>query len=220
MASCGDGDSDYMKAGYNRPMTATADIPLERAYGLIDAANTEDPQREQGQPKELLYGRRMTEMLERYCPDAGEAVKLAVRAQHVRRWEIPRAAYSLDKVGYHQWRTGLYRFHAELAGRLVREAGYGDETVEKVMLAVGKKNLRENPDSQLVEDVASLVFLEHYMAGFAAGKPDYTEEKWLGIIAKTWKKMSGRAREFALSGKVLLPGHLLPLIRKAVADAG
>lgn len=199
-------------------MTALADSPMERAYALIDATNAEDPHRDQGVPKELLYGRRMTEMLTRYRPDAAETVWLAVRAQHVRRWEVPRSAYPMDKVGYHQWRSGLYRFHAELAGRLVREAGYDEETAARVMLAVGKKQLRENPESQLVEDVASLVFLEHYMADFATGKPDYTEEKWLGIIAKTWKKMSSQARAFALSGNMVLPEHLLPLIRKALAD--
>lgn len=190
---------------------------LDHAYALIDAANAEDPNQDQGQPKELLYGRRMTEMLARYAPEAPEAVRVAVRAQHLRRWEVPRASYPMDKVGYHQWRSGLYRFHAELAGRLAREAGYDEVTVEEVMTAVGKKSLRENPASQLVEDVASLVFLEYYMAAFAADKPDYTEEKWVGIIARTWKKMSSQARGFALSGAVALPVHLLPLIQKAVA---
>lgn len=201
-------------------MTSIADpsLQLARAYALIDAANAEDPNRDQGQPKELLYGQRMTEMLGRYAPEASETVCVAVRAQHVRRWEVPRASYPMDKVGYHQWRSGLYRFHAELAGRLAREAGYDEAAVEEVMIAVGKKQLRENPASQLLEDVASLVFIEHYMAAFADDKPDYTEEKWIGIIAKTWKKMSPRARTFALSGAVALPAHLLPLIRKAVAD--
>lgn len=198
-------------------MTAIAHSRLERAYALIDAANAEDPHQDQGQPKELLYGHRMTDMLARYAPEASEAVHVAVRAQHVRRWEVPRSSYPMDKVGYHQWRTGLYRFHAELAGRFAREAGYDEETVAQVMTAVGKQKLRENADAQLLEDVASLVFLEHYLAGFAADKPDYTEEKWLGIIAKTWKKMSLRGRNFALSGAIRLPEHLLPLIQQAVS---
>ncbi|MEJ2329366.1 MAG: DUF4202 domain-containing protein, partial [Gammaproteobacteria bacterium] len=36
-------------------------------------------------------------------------------------------------------------------------------------------------------------------------------------IQKTWKKMSDKAHEFALSGKIALPEPLIPLIQKAVA---
>jgi len=75
-----------------------------------------------------------------------------------------------------------------------------------------------NPDTQLLEDVTDLVFIEHYMLGFAGQKPDYSEEKWLDIIRKTWKKMSPRAHAFALSGQLKLPAPLVPLITKAVAE--
>jgi hypothetical protein len=54
------------------------------------------------------------------------------------------------------------------------------------------------------------------MAGFAAQHPEYSEEKWIQIINKTWQKMSPRAHEFALSGKIKLPEALVPLILKAV----
>ena len=67
-----------------------------------------------------------------------------------------------------------------------------------------------------MEDVGDLVFLEHYMHDFAAKHPEYSEEKWLQIIDKTWQKMSPRAREFALSGRIRLPEALVPLILKAV----
>jgi hypothetical protein len=60
--------------------------------------------------------------------------------------------------------------------------------------------------------------MEHYMLGFAGQNAEYTEEKWLGIIRKTWKKMSEAARAFATGGGILLPEALLPLIRKAIAD--
>ena len=81
----------------------------------------------------------------------------------------------------------------------------------------GKRGLKVNADTQLLEDVADLVFVEHYMLGFAGQKPDYSEEKWLEIIRKTWKKMSPTAREFVLAGKIALPEPLKPLIVKAVA---
>lgn len=194
-----------------------------RAIALFDAANAEDPRTEQydGQavPRELLYARRMTEMLERFAPDASEAVKLGVRAQHIQRWRVPRESFPMDRAGYLQWRSGLYGFHAKIAGQLLREAGYGEDVSARVEAAVGKKGLTVNPESQLVEDVADLVFLEHYMLAFAVKNADYSEEKWIGIIRKTWAKMSERARAFALSEKVQLPEPLAPLLRKAVGDS-
>lgn len=190
---------------------------FERAIALFDAANAEDPNQDEGQPKELLYAKRMSGMLGRFAPDASEAVKLAVRAQHIRRWTVPRSSYPMTREGYYAWRTGLYRFHAETAGGLLRQAGYDDAMIERVKAAVSKRGLKVNPETQLLEDVADLVFIEHYMLGFAGGKPDYDEEKWLGIIRKTWNKMSEAAHRFALSGAVKLPEALLPLINKALS---
>lgn len=188
-----------------------------KAIALFDAANAEDPNQDEGQPKELLYARRMTEMLGRFAPQAGEVAQLAVRAQHIRRWTVPRANYPLGKPGYFAWRTGLYRFHAETAGELMRQAGYDEATIAQVKTAVGKQDLKTNPDTQLVEDVSCLVFIEHYMLGFAGQQAEYTEQKWLGIIRKTWSKMSPAAQAFATSGGIRLPEALLPLILKAVA---
>jgi len=195
---------------------------FERAIALFDAANAEDPRQdtdEEGRsvPYELLYGRRMSAMLARYAPEANEVVQLAVRAQHIQRWKTPRDSYPMDRQGYLAWRTGLYKFHAETAGALMKQAGYDDETIERVKKAVGKRELKVNADTQMLEDVADLVFIEHYMLAFASKKTDYSEEKWLDIIRKTWKKMSDRAHEFALSGKLKLPEPLVPLIQKAVA---
>lgn len=190
---------------------------FETAIARFDAANAEDPNLDEGQPKELLYARRMSAMLARFAPDAAEAVRLAARAQHIQRWKTPRASYPMDRQGYLQWRTGLYKFHADTAGRIMRETGYDEETVARVMAAVGKKGLKVNAETQLLEDVTDLVFLEHYIAGFAAQHPDYSEEKWIEIIRKTWQKMSQAARDFVLAGKVSLPEALRPLILKAVS---
>ena len=139
-----------------------------------------------------------------------------MRAQHIQRWKIPRKDFPMDRQGYLQWRTRLYKFHAETAGELMREAGYDDEMIERVMTIVSKKGLKVNPETQMMEDVGDLVFLEHYLSAFAAQHPEYGEEKWMQIINKTWQKMSPRAHEFALSGKVRLPEALVPLIVKAV----
>ena len=201
----------------------TAAPRFERAIALFDKANAEDPNREtadgQEWPKELLYARRMTEMLARFAPDANEVVRLACRAQHICRWKIPRRDYPMTPEGYQRWRTTLYKFHADLAGDLMREAGYDEATIEEVKKVVGKRGLKVNPDTQMMEDVVDLVFIEHYMLGFAGQKPDYPEDKWLDIIRKTWKKMSAAGHEFALSGKIKLPEALVPLIVKAVQGA-
>jgi len=192
---------------------------FNRAIALFDAANAQDPNQDEGQPKELLYARRMTDMIGRFAPDAGEVALLAVRAQHIQRWTVPRSSYPLGKPGYFAWRTGLYRFHAETAGALMQQAGYDAAMIEQVKAAVGKQGIKTNPDAQMVEDVSGLVFIEHYMLGFAGQHAEYTEEKWLGIIRKTWKKMSEEARVFATTGGIRLPGQLVPLILKAISVA-
>ncbi len=195
---------------------------FEAAIAAFDKANAEDPHKETADgkeyPKELLYARRMSEMQERYAPEASEAVKLSVRAQHIQRWKVPRNTYPMDRQGYLQWRTGLYKFHAETAGRLMQEAGYDDATIERVKTIVSKKGLKVNPETQLMEDIVDLVFIEHYMTGFAGQHPEYDEGKWIEIIRKTWQKMSPGAHEFALAGKIKLPEPLIPLILKAVKD--
>ena len=195
---------------------------FQAAIAVFDKANAEDPNKEMADckeyPKELLYAQRMSGMQQRYAPEASEAVKLAVRAQHIQRWKIPRSDFPMDRQGYLQWRTGLYKFHAETAGRLMQETGYDDAMIGRVKTIVSKSGLKVNPETQLMEDVADLVFIEHYLAGFALQHPEYNEAKWLQIIRKTWQKMSPRAHEFALAGKIRLPETLVPLILKAVQE--
>lgn len=196
---------------------------FDKAIALIDAANSEDPNLVfadgKDWPKELLYSNRMSDMLKRYVADAGDAIRLAVRAQHIERWKSPRTDYPMDRIGYLTWRKDLYKIQANTAAELLLEAGYGDDVVERVRNAVAKKNIKSNPETQLLEDVTDLVFMEHYMLEFVGKHPDYSEDKWIEIIRKTWNKMSERAQLFALSGNISLPQSLLPLIKKAVANA-
>jgi len=194
---------------------------FEQTIALIDAANSEDPNLvndgEKEWPKELLYGQRMSEMLQRFSPDSDEVAQLAIRAQHIQRWKSPRSDYPMDRAGYYQWRTQLYQFHADTVASLMQQAGYEDADLERVKKMVGKKELKVNPDTQLLENIANLVFIEHYMLEFAGKHPEYSEEKWIEIIQKTWKKMSAEAQEFALAGKIRLPEPLVPLIQKALS---
>ena len=193
---------------------------LQKALALFDAANAEDPNRDsdagKDYPKELLYAMRMSEMLARIAPEASEAVQLAVRAQHIQRWTLPRRDYPPTPEGYQLWRTTLYRYHADTAGALMREAGYDEEMITRVQKIVSKRGIKVNPETQLMEDVVDLVFLEHYLSAFVAQHPEYDEAKWIDILQKTWKKMSQAGHEAALA-KIKLPQHLLPVILKAVA---
>ena len=165
------------------------------------------------QPKELLYARRMTACLDRFHPHAPEPVRLAARCQHIRRWTVPRADYPEGRDGYRSWRTELARFHASTAAAILWEVGYDDSTVLRVGSLLQKERLKADPDVQLLEDVICLVFLEHYLADFV---PKHDEAKLLGVLRKTWRKMSDTGRGAAL---VLdLPPDLRALVERAVAD--
>ena len=169
------------------------------AIARFDAANAGDPNRDLvdgiEQPRELVYARRMTETLERIAPDGPDVVRLAVRCQHIRRWTISRADYPDGRDGYRGWRNDLARFHAETAGGILRGVGYGDALVARVQALLRKERLKTDPDVQLLEDVACLVFLQHYLPAFA---PRHDEDKVVNILRKTWRKMSARGQAAAL----------------------
>ena len=195
---------------------------FNKTIALIDAVNNEDPSRETSEgkdwPKELLYAHRMSNMLERYAPDADYAMKLAVRAQHIQRWKSPRSDYPMDRKGYHQWRAGLNTFHADTVAGLLAKTGYDDAFIERVKRIVGKKSLKTNTDTQLLEDVAALVFIEHYLLNFVDIHPEYSDKKWNEIIRKIWSKMSERAHQFVRTGHVKWPESVAVLVKKVLSE--
>lgn len=190
---------------------------FELTIARFDAENAEDPNHEifEGKeyPKELLYAKRMTAWQEKLAPEASPIVKLAVRAQHICRWEIPRSNYPMDRKGYRQWRTDLGKFHAKKANEIMRDVGYDEEIIERVQALLRKENLKLDPDVQLLEDIICLVFLESYFADFSK---QHDEEKLINIIRRTWKKMSPRGHQAALELK--LPSELASIIEKALTD--
>jgi hypothetical protein len=186
------------------------------AIARFDAANGEDPNQETvdgiALPKEVVYAHRMSDWLARLEPNASEALQLAVRAQHIRRWTIPRADYPMDRRGYLRWRTDLKNFHAEYAGDILLGVGYQAETVAAVQSLLRKEGLRENPEAQTLEDVACLVFLEHYFADFAG---QHDPVKVVDIVRKTWAKMSTRGHDAALT--IPLQSDARALVERALA---
>ncbi len=190
---------------------------LQHAFQLFDAANKEDPNTEmfQGQPysKELLYAHRMTEQLNSFAQDASEALQLTARCQHIRRWEIARDSYEMNREGYLRWRQALKKFHAKEAKEILEEVGYSEELIKKVQFLLEKKQLKKNAETQILEDVICLVFLEHYFEPFAAKHP---EDKTIDIVQKTWRKMSDKGHEAAL--KLPLSKESIRLVSKAIGE--
>jgi Domain of unknown function (DUF4202) len=171
---------------------------FDHAIAAIDAANAEDPTRiaDGGteRPAEFVYGERMSAALARYRPNAPEALKLAVRAQHIERWMIPRASYPMDRAGYHLWRNTLKTRHAERAGEILKASGYAPDEIARVQSLIQKQNLKQDADAQTLEDVVCLVFLEFYAEAFAAR---HDRDKVVDILRKSFRKMSPEGRDAA-----------------------
>lgn len=188
---------------------------FQQAVHQFDLANSQDPNQEEWEgnwyPKEMLYAQRMTDRLAAFAPGASEALRLAARCQHIRRWEIPRENYPMDRAGYHAWRNELKTFHAEQAEAILREVGYGEELIERVKFLLQKKQLRRDPETQTLEDVICLVFLQYYFEPFSQ---KYDEDKLVEIIRKTWKKMSEKGHKAAL--QLEYAPESLALIEKAL----
>lgn len=173
---------------------------FHRVIALIDAANQEDPELElqggKNYPRAYLYSLRMSETLQRFQPAASETLQIAARAQHIRRWQIPRSDYPAGRVGYLTWRRDLGQFHAEEAGKLMQQVGYDEDAIAEVQRLLTKRDLKRHADSQTLEDVACLVFIQHYLDDFATGQE---REKLINILRKTWKKMSAEGQAAALA---------------------
>ena len=189
---------------------------FEIAIALIDKKNSEDINSYHSHgldfPKELLYSQRMSQKLLRFKPNASRALQIASRAQHICRWKIARDEYPMDRVGYLIWRETLKKMHAEITAEILKDVGYDDEFIERVSFLINKKLIKKNEESQTIEDVICLVFLDYYFEEFAAKHED---EKVIDILQKTWKKMSEEGHAEAL--RIKFSDKSLALIKKAIS---
>jgi len=169
------------------------------AIQRFDAANAADPNIEvfhgQSHPRELIYAQWLTAWVLRLAPNAGEPLRLAARCQHICRWEIPRHSYPMDKPGYLKWRADLKKFHADKSGKILREVGYDEATIQRVQELNLKKNHPKDPEVCVLEDALCLVFLQHQLTPLAAKADD---EKMINALQKSWKKMTPAAHAEAL----------------------
>jgi Domain of unknown function (DUF4202) len=170
-----------------------------RAITAIDSANAADPHQivigATRQPKELAHAQLVTEWIGRMDPDASEALLLAARAHHLRRWTIPRATFPEGRAGYLRWRRTLHEQHATEVAEILESVGYDAATIARVQELVRKRGLGSDPDVQVLEDALCLVFIETQLHDLA-GRVE--QAKLAGIVAKTTAKMSPRAIELAL----------------------
>jgi hypothetical protein len=188
----------------------------EKAFTLIQTAHKNDPNKEIVDgikvPKELAYSDRMLKWLLKFNPEATELQQLAATCQHLYRWEIERQSYPMGKKGYHQWRISLYDYQANKAAEIMESCEYTSEEIEEVKGMVAKKELKNNSNTQLIEDIACLVFIEHYLEDFSV---DYSDEKLIKIIQRTWNKMSDKAHEFAV--KIEVSAKVRAVLQEALA---
>jgi hypothetical protein len=173
---------------------------FESAIARFDEENSKDPNFEthglERTPRELFYAQRLTEWVLKLEPNASEVLLLAARSQHICRWQIPRGKHSADRAGYHRWRNELKQFHAEIAGRILHECGYDDQTIAQVRRLNLKENFPSDPESRTLENALCLVFLQFQFHDFAA-KTD--KGKVLNALRKSWSKMTERGRKLALT---------------------
>ena len=187
------------------------------ARRLIDAAHSGDPKCLDGRPAELRLRRQnggvgsfVSRQALRSCfawrRDASISSAGVFRAIRILRTEpdISRG----EKASMAE--------QAERARELLLQAGVEPREAEDAATWVSKTGLQINPNTQLLEDAACLVFLENEIAGFAVQHADYPRDKFLRIIQKTWRKMSPAAREAALGLK--LPSGISELVKEATQE--
>lgn len=189
-----------------------------RAIARFDAVHAQDPTPDpsdaSGRSHALVEAERLSAWIDTLAPSASEELRLAARCQHIGRFRVPRSSYPEGRVGYLKWRTDLGRMHADTAADILRNVGYGEQTIERVTRIVRKQGLTTDSDVQAMEDALCLSFLEHEYPVFSEKHDD---EKLVTILRKTWRKMSVEGRRHAL--ELPLAGRALELVRRALASA-
>ena len=188
----------------------------EAALKIIDEAHAEDPNKVEvngvERPYELYYSQKMSSYLEKRHSTAPDTLRLAIRAQHFRRWEVPRNSYPMNKVGYHKWRTYLKKRQGDMASQICLDCGYSEDDASRVAHLIRKDDLKQDDETQTLEDVACLVFLDDQFEEF---ERQHDEDKIIRILQKTWGKMSARGHELAL--QIPMSERCKKLVGKALA---
>jgi hypothetical protein len=175
---------------------------LDAAFKLFDEYNRKDPRNftwdNVTDPQEYFFAIKLYDWVLKLNPRADEELLLASRSQHIGRWEIPREDYPEGRDPYLKWRKDLALHHAEITGRLMSEAGYGEEQIERVKQIILKKRIKVDPDVQTIENALCLVFLQFQYEDFRK-KHEQEPEKIINILRKSLLKMDAHGHSFALA---------------------
>jgi len=189
---------------------------LDQAFSLFDNYNRNSPETLVNDgityPVEYFYALKLHEWVVKLDPNASEALLLASRCQHIGRWEMQRSSYPDGRIGYLTWRSDLSKFHAETASSLLRSIGYDESIIASMQEIVLKRRLRTEPDVQTMENALCLVFLQYQFDDLISKQP---EDKMIGILQKTWAKMSEPGKDWAL--KLTYSTRGAELISKALS---
>jgi len=182
-----------------------------RARAAIDEAHSGDPERIEGRPAEAVYADRVEAWILQLVEEPSLALRLATRAQHLERWAIPRGEFPEGRGGYLRWRGAVQSRQGDRARELLSDAGGATPLADRVARLVAKTTPRDDLDAQALEDAACLVFLETDLVDF---QRHHDRAKVVDIIKKTWRKMSPKGRELALT--LALPAEAQELLRSAL----
>jgi hypothetical protein len=192
---------------------------LDKAFELFDAYNKQDPRSFSWEgviePQEYFFAVKLYNWVLKLDPNADEELLLASRSQHIGRWEIPREDYPEGREPYLKWRKHLALHHAAITARLMKDARYGDEAIDRVKQIILKQRIKVDADVQTMENALCLVFLELQYEEFRK-KYVHDADKMINILRKSLLKMDGHGHRLALTLHYSADG--LALINKAVSS--
>lgn len=187
------------------------------ALTIFDQINSQDSNilvfQNEKYPKEILYANWLTHWIEKLNPIVSDSLRLASRCQHLKRWAIPREQYAIGLKGYMQWKKELLNFHAEESEKVLISLGIERTLIERVKVINLKKDIKNNPEVQTMEDALCLVTLEFQLEDFSLKHDD---EKIITIIKKSWVKMSEPAKILAKS--IPYSDRVLKLVLLAIQE--
>lgn len=169
------------------------EIQYIKAVELINSVHNQDPNSETIDgvdiKAELLYSQRMLAILQKVQPNASLELQLAAQCQHISRWSIPRATFSMDKKGYYQWRAAIMEHQLSVTSSVLKQAEINEQSIEIVVDTLKNKADKTNINASIIEDTACLTFIKWYLVPFAG---QFDPEKAKVILQKTANKMSER----------------------------
>jgi hypothetical protein len=125
----------------------------------------------------------------------------------------------MTRPGYLTWRAKLKSQAATQVAELLASPEINpplaQEEIDRIAALIRKENLKSDDETQVLEDVACLVFLDDQFDDFEK-KAELDEDKIVGILRKTWVKLSSEGQTLALQLDLSVRARLL--IQKALGE--